>query len=59
MSVGSLLVALALAVVAGAYVARPFRVAAGLERAVERWVEEARKRIGERAKERDKDKRTR
>ncbi len=44
MSTGSVLVALALAVVVGAYLLRPFRRQAGPDRAIEAWV--ARVRAG-------------
>lgn len=45
MSIGTVLVALALALVAAAYLARPFRAAragADLDRAIEAWVAQAR-----------------
>ena len=45
MSLGSILVALALALVCGAYLARPFRIADGiasLDRAIEAWVAQVR-----------------
>jgi uncharacterized paraquat-inducible protein A len=45
MSIGSILVGIAFALVLGAYLARPFRTAragAGLDRAIEAWVAQAR-----------------
>lgn len=42
MSVGSLLVALSLALIVGAWLARPFRRAADPDRAIEHWVAQAR-----------------
>lgn len=42
MSVGSILIGLALALVVGAWLARPFRRAADPERAIEHWVAQAR-----------------
>lgn len=42
MSMGSLLVALSLALIVGAWLARPFRRAADPDRAIEYWVAQAR-----------------
>ncbi len=42
MSFGSVLIGLALALVVGAWLARPFRRAINLDRAVEHWVAQAR-----------------
>ncbi|MGB9776208.1 MAG: zinc-ribbon domain-containing protein [Anaerolineae bacterium] len=42
MSIGSLLIGLALVLVVGAWLARPFRRAADPERAIEMWVAQAR-----------------
>jgi hypothetical protein len=38
MSIGTILVTIALVLVVGAYLARPFRKAAKLDRAIEAWV---------------------
>lgn len=47
MSIGSVLIGLALALVVGAWLARPFRRAADPDRAIEHWVAQARAAHGE------------
>lgn len=47
MSFGSILIGLALAVVVGAWLARPFRRAGDPDRAIEHWVAQARAAHGE------------
>ncbi|MGD1997169.1 MAG: zinc ribbon domain-containing protein [Anaerolineae bacterium] len=42
MSIGSILVGVALALVVGAYLARPFRSGGGLDRQIEAWVAQVR-----------------